>query len=65
MKHIIVMLTLGIIWFIVGGLIYENTALSGVGFLFILISSIMWVTEKKQKKKRNKNESVFSFLRTE
>lgn len=48
------MLTLGIVWLIVGGLIYENTALSGVGFLFILISSIMWVTEKQQKEKKQK-----------
>ena len=43
-----IFLTLGIIWFIVGFVIYDDTQIWPLGFLFLIIGFIGCVSRKKQ-----------------
>ena len=42
-----VFLTLGIVWFVVGFVIYDNAKVWPLGFLFIIIGLVGIVSEKK------------------
>jgi hypothetical protein len=42
-----IFLTLGIVWFIVGFIIYDDAQIWPLGFLFLIIGSVGFVSRKK------------------